>query len=376
MKERTILHVDLNNFYASVAQLYNPELRDKAFVISGNPETRHGVVLAKNEAAKKAGIVTGESLAEAKRKIKNLYALPTDFAKYAYKSAQVKNICSEYTPLTESFGLDECWLDVTDSERLFGSGEKIAEEIRQRVKTETGLTVSIGVSFNKIFSKLGSDMKKPRGLTIIDEKNHIDIIKKLKIDDMIMIGKHTAKKLRMMNVNTLYDLYLMDPKLLRHHFGIVGLYLHNAVSGIDDDKLITPKDEDTKSVGNGAPAVRDMTHIDEIKEFLHNLASKVSRRLRAHKFSAKTIHLTIKFADFTYLSAQNTMDHYFSNEQDIYNYSFEIFSHLAGDKFAPVRALRICTTNLINKSDEFQVNLFTNVKNENLCSTIDYLKEK
>ena len=253
---------------------------------------------------------------------------------------------------------------------------ELGKKIQDHIYNELGLSVSVGISWGKTLAKLGSDMKKPRGLTIIDEKNHIDIIKKLKIDDMIMIGKHTAKKLRMMNVNTLYDLYLMEPKLLRHHFGIVGLYLHNAVSGIDDDKLITPKDEDTKSVGNGATAVRDMTHIDEIKEFLHNLASKVSRRLRAHKFSAKTIHLTIKFADFTYLSAQNTMDHYFSNEQDIYNYSFEIFSHLAGDKFAPVRALRICTTNLINKSDEFQVNLFTNVKNENLCSTIDYLKEK
>lgn len=179
-----------------------------------------------------------------------------------------------------------------------------------------------------------------------------------------------------MNVNTLYDLYLLEPKLLRHHFGIVGLYLHNAVSGIEDDKLITPKDEDTKSVGNGATAVKDMTNIEEIKNFLHDLATKVSKRLRAHKFSAKTIHLTIKFADFTYLSAQNTMDHYFSNEQDIFNFSFEIFSHLAGEKFAPIRALRICTTNLINKEDEYQINLFTNTKNECLCSTIDYLKQK
>jgi len=199
---------------------------------------------------------------------------------------------------------------------------------------------------------------------------------KLNIEEMIMIGKHTAKKLREMNINKLYDLYIQDPAFLKQKFGVVGLYMHNAVSGIDDDKLIVPKEEDIKSVGNGSTAVRDMTTDEEIKDFLHDLSVKVSRRLRTHGFSAKTIHLSIKFADFTYLSAQHTKDVYFSNEQDIFNFSYEIFRELTGGQFAPVRALRICTTNLTNKGESKQVNLFTNIKNEKLCSAIDSLKEK
>ncbi|MBQ8615387.1 MAG: hypothetical protein IJ415_02355, partial [Clostridia bacterium] len=198
----------------------------------------------------------------------------------------------------------------------------------------------------------------------------------LKIEDMIMIGKHTAKKLHSMNVNSLYDLYLLKPEFLEQKFGVVGRYIHNAVSGVDDDKLITPRDEDTKSVGNGSTASHDMTTHEEIKEFLHDLAVKVSSRLRAHGFSAKTIHVSIKFADFTYLGAQDTKTYHFSNEQDIFKYAYEIFCGLVGDKFAPIRALRICTTNLIHKNDHQQVNMFANQKNENLCSTIDRLKEK
>ena len=192
-----------------------------------------------------------------------------------------------------------------------------------------------------------------------------------------MIGRHTAQKLHAMNINTLYDLYLQKPEFLRLKFGVIGTHLHSAVSGIDDDTLITPNDEDTKSVGNGSTAVHDMITHEEIKDFLHDLSIKVSSRLRAHGFSAKTIHLTIKFADFTYLSAQDTKTYYFSNEQDIFKYAYEIFTSLVGNqKFSPVRALRICTTNLITKKDKVQVNIFANQKNENLCSTIDNLKEK
>ena len=377
MSKRVIFHIDMNNFYASVECLLNPNLKNYAVAVAGDPNKRTGIILAKNYLAKVYGVKTGEAIWEAKQKCPTLITVAPHFDKYQEFSEKARRIYYQYTDIIEPFGIDECWLDVTDSLKFFDSTAiELAKKIQNHFNDELGLSVSIGISWGKTLAKLGSDMKKPRGLTVIDEKNHIDILKQLKVNDMIMIGKHTTRKLRMMNVNTLYDLYLLDPKLLRHHFGIVGLYLHNAVSGIDDDKLITPKDEDTKSVGNGATAAKDMTDLEDIKNFLHDLASKVSKRLRAHRFSAKTIHLTIKFADFTYLSAQNTMDHYFSNEQDIFNYSFEIFSHLAGNKFAPVRALRICTTNLINKSDEFQVNLFTNVKNESLCSTIDYLKEK
>ena len=374
---RTILHIDMNNFYASVECLLNPSLKNYAVAVAGDPLKRTGIILAKNYLAKVYGVKTGEAIWEAKQKCPTIITVAPHYNKYQEYSERAHEIYYRYTDLIEPFGIDECWLDVTGSLKYFGcSAECLAKRIQDEVYNELGLSVSIGVSWGKVLAKLGSDLKKPRGLTVIDENNYFPLIKKLKIEDMIMIGKHTAKKLHAMNVNTLYDLYKMDTNLLKFHFGVMGVYLHNAVSGIDDDKLIVPKDEDTKSVGNGATAVRDMTTIDEIQDFLRDLSSKVSRRLRSHGFSAKTVHLSIKFADFTYLSAQHTYPAYFSNEQDVYTFSLEIFNELTGGKFPPVRALRICTTNLIMREEERQINFFANEKNENLCLAIDRLKEK
>ena len=372
-----IFHIDMNNFYASVECLLNPSLKNYAVAVAGDPNKRTGIILAKNYLAKVFGVKTGEAIWEAKQKCPTLITVAPHHDKYEEISKKAHEIYYRYTDLIEPFGIDECWLDVTGSLKLFNcSAVDLAKQIQDAIFNELGLSVSIGVSWSKTLAKLGSDMKKPKGLTVIDKNNHLDIIKKLKIEDMIMIGKHTAKKLHSMNINTLYDLYLLSPEFLEQKFGVIGRHLHNSVTGIDDDVLITPKDEDTKSVGNGSTAIHDMTTFDEIKDFLHDLSVKVSGRLRAHKFSAKTIHVSIKFADFTYLSAQDTKTYHFSNEQDIFKYAYEIFCSLVGASFAPVRALRISTTNLITKDDNMQVNLFANTKNESLCSAIDSLKEK
>jgi len=378
LNERIIFHIDMNNFYASVECLLNPSIKNYAVAVAGDPNKRTGIILAKNYLAKVYGVKTGEAIWEAKQKCPTLICVAPHFDKYEEYSRRAHEIYYQYTDLIEPFGIDECWLDVTDSLNLFGcTPHELALKIQTQIKDELGLSTSIGISFGKTLAKLGSDMKKPMGLTEITHENHIEILKKLRIEDMIMIGKHTAKKLHNMNINTLHDLFLQTPKFLSEHFGVVGEHLSNAVRGVDDDKLITPQDEDTKSVGNGSTAVHDMTTHEEIKDFLHDLSVKVSGRLRAHGFSAKTIHLSIKFADFTYLSAQQTKTYHFSNEQDIFKYAYEIFISLVGNgNFNPIRALRICTTNLINKHDDMQVNLFANTKNENLCATIDNLKEK
>ena len=377
MEKRAILHVDMNNFYASVECLMNPSLKNYAVAVAGDPNKRTGIILAKNYIAKVYGVKTGEAIWEAKQKCPTLVTVAPHYDKYEEISKKAHEIYYQYTDLIEPFGLDECWLDVTGSLKFFGcSAVELAKKIQKQIFDELGLTVSIGVSWGKSLAKLGSDMKKPMGLTIIDENNHIDIMKKLKIEDMIMIGRHTAKKLHKMNINTLYDLYILPAEFLRKHFGIVGLYIHNAVSGIDDDKLLSPRDEDVKSVGNGATAVKDMTTQEEIKHFLLDLSSKVAGRLRAHGFGARTIHLGIKFADFTYLSAQHSLTYYVSNEQEIFKFAYQIFKELAGENFSPVRALRICTTGLITQGEPAQVNLFSNTKKENLCSTIDNLKTK
>jgi len=376
-ENKIIFHIDMNNFFASVECLLNPSLKNYAVAVAGDPNKRTGIILAKNYFAKVYGVKTGEAIWEAKKKCPTLVTVAPHYDKYDEYSKLAHQIYYKYTDLIEPFGIDECWLDVTHSLNLFNcTPVELAEEIQKDVKDSLGLSVSIGISFGKTLAKLGSDMKKPMGLTVIDKNNHIATLKKLKIEEMIMIGRHTAKKLHDMNVITLYDLYLQTPEFLQQKFGVIGLHIYNAVRGIDDDNLTTLKEEDTKSVGNGKTAPKDMTTHQEIKEFLIDLSSLVSSRLRNHKFSAKTISLDIKFADFTHLSAQQSKSFYFSNQQDIFTFSYEIFCDLVGEKFAPVRALRICTTNLNFADSDKQVNLFTNEKNEKLCSAIDTLKEK
>ncbi len=377
MSDRVIFHSDLNNFYASVECILNPSLKNYAVAVAGNPEKRTGIILAKNYLAKVFGVKTGDVIWEAKQKCPTLICVAPHFDKYNEISEKVRAIYYQYTDLVEPFGIDECWLDVTGSLKLFNCTPiELAKKIQDRIYNELGLSVSIGISFGKTLAKLGSDMKKPKGLTVIDRENHIETIKKLKIEDMIMIGRHTAKKLHDMNIYSLFDLYNMDEKILRHRFGVVGTYMHNAVSGINDNQLITPKEEDIKSVGNGATAPKDMTTMEQIKEFLHSLSEKISSRLRHHGFMAKTIHLDIKFADFTHLSAQDSKPCYFSNEHDLYKYALEIFNSLVGEKFAPIRAIRICTSSLITRDEQIQSNLFANTKKENLCKAIDKIKEK
>lgn len=375
-QEKVIFHVDMNNFYASVECLLNPSLKNYAVAVAGDPNKRTGIILAKNYLAKVFGVKTGEVIWEAKKKCPSLICVAPHHELYEEYSKKAHEIYYKYTDIIEPFGIDECWLDVTGSLNLFNSSPlELAKKIQQDIFNNLGLSVSIGISFGKTLAKLGSDMKKPFGLTVIDHQNHIEILKKLKVEDMIMIGKHTAKKLHEMNINSLFDLYQQPVAFLKKKFGVVGEYLHDAVLG-KDDELIVPKDEDTKSVGNGATAIHDMTTKEEIVDFLHDLSAKVSRRLRAHGFSAKTIHVGIKYSDLTWNSAQSTKSIYFCNEQDIFKFAFEIFSSLAGDKFPPVRALRISTSNLIMKNESQQENLFSNTKNENLCLAIDNLKEK
>lgn len=375
--KRVILHIDMNNFYASVECLLNPSLKNYAVAVAGDPNKRTGIILAKNYIAKAYGVKTGEAIWEAKQKCPTLITVAPHHDKYEEYSKRAHDIYYRFTDMIEPFGIDECWLDITGSLKLFNSTPiELAKKIQDTIMNELGLSVSVGISWSKTLAKLASDMKKPKGLTLIDDTNHIDILKKTKIEDMIMIGKHTSKKLHDININSLYDIYIQDPSFLEKKFGIIGRHMHNAVAGVDDDTLITPKDEDTKSVGNGSTAVHDMTTIEEIRDFLHDLSSKVSRRLRSHGFSARTIHLSIKFTDFTYLSAQTSKTYHFSNEQDVFQYAYEIFLSLAGEKFAPIRALRISTTNLINKNDLEQTNMFANIKNEELCNAIDLLKEK
>ena len=213
-RERVILHCDCNSFNASVETAQDRRLASVPMAVCGDPAQRHGIILAKNALAASAGVTTGEPLWQAKRKCPDLIVVSPTYSEYVKYSKQVKEIYLSYTSEVESFGLDECWLDVTGSGKLFGTGPEIAESIRSRVKSETGLTVSIGVSFNKIFAKLGSDLKKPDAITVIDRNNYKNIVWKLNVGEMLYIGRATLERLRTLGIKTIGDLANADVKTI------------------------------------------------------------------------------------------------------------------------------------------------------------------
>ena len=248
---RTILHSDLNNFYASVELLKHPECKDLPVAVTGSVEDRHGIVLAKNQIAKSFGVKTGEVIWQAKNKCKNLVTLPADFDAYTKISRAVREIYARFTDHIEPFGIDECWLDVTDSLKLFGSGEQIAESIRQAVKDEIGVTVSIGVSFNKVFAKLGSDMKKPDAITVISQENFKNKVWVLPVEELLYVGKATKRKLNTLGIHTIGDLAKTDKKIISNMLGVWGRTLHNYANGLDDSPVGARNDGEIKSIGIG-----------------------------------------------------------------------------------------------------------------------------
>jgi len=231
--ERVILHSDLNGFYASVECLYNPAIRTKPVVVCGNVENRHGIILAKNELAKKFKIRTGEAIWQAKQKCPELVTVPPNFDRYMHFSRAAREIYNRYTDKVEAFGLDECWLDVSGSTKLFGCGEKLAKEIRTVIRDELGLTVSIGVSWNKIFAKLGSDIKKPDAQTVISKENYKKLAWELPASDLLYVGRSTAKKLANYCILTIGDIATTSPEIIKSMLGKWGETLWVFANGKD-----------------------------------------------------------------------------------------------------------------------------------------------
>lgn len=292
---RTVLHSDLNNFYASVEMLKHPEVKDVPVVVCGNVEDRHGIVLAKNQIAKNLGVKTGEVLWEAKKKCKNLVTFTADFPAYLKVSKAVREIYGRFTDHVESFGIDECWLDVTDSVKNFGSGEQIAEKIRNAVKNEIGVTVSIGVSFNKIFAKLGSDMKKPDAVTVITPQNFKSTVWRLPAEELLYVGRATKNKLNAIGVHTIGDVATTDEKVLVGLLGVWGHTLHRFANGLDDTPVVDKRSEESvKSIGNSLTAYKDLTDFDQVKTLILLLSESVAARLRESGLGrATTVKLSV-----------------------------------------------------------------------------------
>lgn len=277
---RTVLHVDLNNFYASVETIIDPSLKGDFLGVTGNIESRHGVILAKSESAKKAGVKTGMTVHEALKICPELKLVEAKHDRYVKYSEIVRNIYRRYTDVIEPFGIDECWLDCTSTVKMFGGGEKIANDIRETVKRETGLTVSVGVSFNKVFAKLGSDMKKPDAVTVISPENFKEKVWGLPVENLLFVGKSTLEKLKKYNIATIGDLAAVDEKFLTDKFGKWGATLKIYAEGLDDTPVMKDNESDEiKSVGNSITSYRDLVNMEDAKLVFSVLSASVSRRL-------------------------------------------------------------------------------------------------
>lgn len=291
--EKEILHVDCNKFYASVECYLHPELRDKPVAVGGSEETRHGIILTKNEIASKYNLTVGEPLWKARQKCPELIIVPPNFPVYVEFSKKVRKILEDYTDLIEPFGLDENWLDVTGD--FYRNGYEMAQEIRKRVKEEVGITVSIGLSYNKIFAKLGSDYKKPDAVTVINKNNYKNIVWPLPCSDLLMIGKATTKKFNSYGIYTIGDVANADDKFLKNILGKNGLMLKRYANGQDTSPVRhMSAARDIKSIGNSTTTVRDLKNDKDVKIVFTVLAESVAKRMREHNLKGTTLSIQIR----------------------------------------------------------------------------------
>ena len=308
--ERIIFHCDLNSFYASVELLDHPELRHLPVAVCGDPESRHGIILAKNEPAKKFQVKTAETIWQAKRKCPDLVLLPAHHSVYREFSQKINRMYQDYTDLVEPFGIDESWLDVSGTLHLFGGDPvALADEIRRRMRQEFGLTISVGVSFNKIFAKLGSDYKKPDATTWISRDNYQRLVWPLPVTDLLYVGRSAAETLERVGVRTIGDLARFDRERLFRLLGKQGSQLHDYACGLDRSP-VAPAGQYTppKSVGNGNTFAHNLQSREEIQAGIVQLADQVGARLRRHRMKCTGVALQIRDPDFRDISRQKRLE--------------------------------------------------------------------
>ena len=362
---RKILHCDANNFYASIECMLDSTLKDKFVAVSGNPDKRHGIILAKNQKAKEMGVKTGDVICEAKRKCPQLVLVPPQYDKYVYYSNKIFDIYCQYTDRVEPFGIDECWLDVTGSMRLFKSATAIANELRERIKKEIGITISVGVSFNKIFAKLGSDMKKPDATTVITPDNFRQKVWSLDVSELLMIGRKTANKLKDLGISTIGDLAQTDPQILVNKFGINGRKMYDNANGNNDEEVRLYYDEHIhKSVGNSTTMPKDVTNRDEVKAVVMALSEMVAVRLRRYGFVAGGIHLGVRYNDLTYWGKQCKLPLKINSASSLCDNAMQIYDSVVHP--SPIRLLSVTAFDLSSGDEVVQASFFDDERSQKL----------
>ena len=376
MSERVILHCDINHCYAQIEEMKYPELRNVAMAVGGHEESRHGIILTKNDLAKKYHIKTGESLREAYKKCPHLLIIHPHYDDYLYYTEKVKDIYREYSDRVESFGLDEAWIDCTESVKLFGSGKKIAEIIQKRVLEEVGLTVSIGVSFNKIFAKLGSDMIKPMGLVEINQENFKQKAWDLPVGDLLYVGRATKIKLELFGIHTIGDLAKFDVKALKRNLGKMGEILWWFANGYDQSEVaLTGSSEDIKSIGNGITTPKDICCFEEAKIVFYVLCESVASRAKEKGFAGKCISIHLRNTELKSVTRQ----HKFEKATNVTDEMMPVVLALLEKNYdfsLPLRSITVTLSHLVNEGEEVQLSLFEDVSKHQKAYDLEVTMDK
>ena len=384
MGQRVIFHCDLNCFFASVELLDKPALWDVPVAVCGDPKSRHGIILAKNEPAKKRGVQTAETVWQAKKKCPVLVLLPPHHELYEVYSRRVNEIYGRFTDLVEPFGIDESWLDVTGSLHLFGGDARaLADRIRATVKAETGLTVSVGVSFNKVFAKLGSDLKKPDATTVIPPEGWRDIVWPLPVGDMLFAGRSTQRVLGQYGIETIGQLAACPEEMAEQLLGKMGGQLWRYANGLDNSPVRPGHQrEPVKSVGNGTTFPADLVRWEQIRQGLAPLCDSVAARLRRQRLYAGGVSVTLKGADFKTVSRQTRLDEPTHLMRDIWETAQELARQIWKAP-TPIRAMTVTALYVTEDGQAYrQMDLLGKAsakrseRQEKLESAVDAIREK
>ncbi|MBD9225427.1 MAG: DNA polymerase IV [Clostridiales bacterium] len=384
MGQRVIFHCDLNCFFASVELLDKPALWDVPVAVCGDPKSRHGIILAKNEPAKKRGVQTAETVWQAKKKCPVLVLLPPHHELYEVYSRRVNEIYGRFTDLVEPFGIDESWLDVTGSLHLFGGDARaLADRIRATVKAETGLTVSVGVSFNKVFAKLGSDLKKPDATTVIPSEGWRDIVWPLPVGDMLFAGRSTQRVLGQYGIETIGQLAACPEEMAEQLLGKMGGQLWRYANGLDNSPVRPGHQrEPVKSVGNGTTFPADLVRWEQIRQGLAPLCDSVATRLRRQRLYAGGVSVTLKGADFKTVSRQTRLDEPTHLMRDIWETAQELARQIWKAP-TPIRAMTVTALYVTEDGQAYrqldllgQASTKRSERQEKLESAVDAIREK
>ena len=371
MKDRTILHSDINCCYAAIEHLHHPELNGKPLAVGGDPEARHGIVLTADYIAKKHGVKTGMALWQAKQVCPEINFISPRMDLYLRFSRMAHEIYGEYTDLQEAYGIDESWLDVTDSVSIKGDGEKIATEISNRMKSELGITVSIGVSFNKIFAKLGSDYKKPDAITTMHRDEYRKKAWALPASDLLYVGRSTSAKLAKMGIRTIGDLATTDEKILHSQLGKMGDILWAFANGYDDSPV---KYENAhapiKSIGNSTTTPRDLVNDQDVKIVLTILAESVAARLRENGFKCRVVEISVRDNGLFSFTRQRKIDHATNVTREIAEEAYRLFKENYNWQ-KPIRGVGVRGADLVNDNYWEQLDLFSSAEQREKQMKVD-----